>query len=461
MAPTPAPPAPPAPPADPAADPPDPPGLAARRIAADILDGVLRRHRPLDEQLDGKTAHPDLAALPDRDRALVRVLAATVLRRLGTLRHLLAHLLDRGAPADTPRVETALLLGAAQILWLEVPDHAAVDLAVRLCHADRRAARYAGLVNAVLRRAVREGAQYLAGIDTFARATLDTPDWLLARWVKSYGAETARAIALANGREAALDLSVKRDPDYWASVLGGRVLPTGSVRAVVHGPVPQLPGYADGAWWVQDAAAALPAKLLGDVGGRTVADLCAAPGGKTAQLAAAGAEVIAVDRAPARLERLRQNLARLGLTAETVTADVAQWQAGPFDAVLLDAPCSSSGTIRRHPDIPWLKREADIAALATLQRRLIAQAAELTKPGGTLVYCTCSLEPEEGAEIVGSLLAENPSLRRLPISAAEVHGLAELLTPDGDLRTLPCHLDDPDSRMAGMDGFYAARLRRI
>jgi 16S rRNA (cytosine967-C5)-methyltransferase len=441
----------------------DPPGLAARRIAADILDGVLRRHRPLDEQLDGNAAHPDFATLADRDRALVRVLVATVLRRLGTLRHLLGHLLERGLPADAPRVETALLVGAAQIPWLEVPDHAAVDLAVRLCQADRRAARYAGLVNAVLRRVVREGAQYLAGVDS---AALDTPDWLLARWVKSYGTETARAIALANGREPALDLTVKSDPEHWAQTLGGRVLPTGSVRAVVHGPVPQLPGYADGAWWVQDAAAALPAKLLlsklsGGVSGRTVADLCAAPGGKTAQLAAAGANVVAVDRAPARLERLRQNLARLALTAEIVAADVAQWQAGPFDAVLLDAPCSSTGTIRRHPDIPWLKREADIAALATLQWRLIAQAAELTKPGGILVYCTCSLEPEEGVEIVGHLLNGNPRIRRLPISADEVQGHAELLTTDGDLRTLPCHLPDPDSRMAGLDGFYAARLQRI
>ncbi len=242
---------------------------------------------------------------------------------------------------------------------------------------------------------------YLAGIDT---ATLDTPDWLMARWVKSYGADTARAIAVANGHEPALDLTVKTDPEHWAEKLGGRVLPTGSVRAIVHGPVSQLPGYADGAWWVQDAAAALPARLLGDVSGRTVADLCAAPGGKTAQLAAAGARVVAVDRAPARLERLRQNLARLQLTAELVAADVTQWQAGPFDAVLLDAPCSSTGTIRRHPDIPWLKRAADIAALAALQRRLIARAAELTKPGGTLVYCTCSLEPEEGVDVVRDLL---------------------------------------------------------
>src|SRR5499426_4670917 len=436
----------------------DTPGLAARRIAADILDGVLRRRRPLDEQLDDKAAHPDFAALPDRDRALVRALATTVVRRLGTLRHLLGRVLDRGLPADAPRVETALLLGAAQILWLDVADHAAVDLAVRLVRADRRAARYAGLVNAVLRRVAREGAQFLAAVDTVA---LDTPEWLMTRWVKNYGAETARAIAVANGAEPALDLTVRNDPEHWASALGGRVLPTGSVRAIVHGPISQLPGYGEGAWWVQDAAAALPAKLFGDVRGRTVADLCAAPGGKTAQLAAAGGTVIAVDRAPGRLERLRQNLARLRLTAETVAVDVTQWRAGPFDAVLLDAPCSSTGTIRRHPDIPWLKGAADIAALAALQRRLMTQASELTKPGGTLIYCSCSLEPEEGVEIIRDLLDHTPNLRRQPISAGEVHGCSEWLTADGDLRTLPCHLPDPDSRMGGLDGFYAARLQRI
>jgi 16S rRNA (cytosine967-C5)-methyltransferase len=434
----------------------DSPGLAARRIAVDILDGVLRRHRPLDEQLDDRAAHPDFATLAQRDRALVRALATVVLRRLGTLRHLLGQWLK--LPADAPRVETVLLLGAAQILWLEVADHAAVDLAVRLVRADRRAARYAGLVNAVLRRVAREGAQFLAAVNTVA---LDTPQWLMARWVKTYGAQTARAIAVANGTEPALDLTVRNDPEHWASALGGRVLPTGSVRAIVHGPISQLPGYGDGAWWVQDAAAALPAKLFGDLRGRTVADLCAAPGGKTAQLAAADATVIAVDRAGGRLERLQQNLERLHLTVETVAADVTQWRAGPFDAVLLDAPCSSTGTIRRHPDIPWLKRAADIAALAALQRRLVAQASELTKPGGTLIYCTCSLEPEEGVEIIRDLLDHNPSLRRQPISAGEVHGHPEWLTADGDLRTLPCHLPDPDSRMGGLDGFYAARLQRI
>jgi len=434
----------------------DAPGLAARRIAAEILEGVLRRHRPLEHELEEGAAQADFAALPVRDRALVRALVAMVLRRLGTLRHFLSQWVK--LPARAPRLETALLVGAAQILWLDVPDHAAVDLAVRLVQADRRSARYAGMANAVLRRFTREGAQLLANIDS---AALDTPHWLMARWEKNYGAKTARAIAIANAREPALDLTVRNDPAHWASVLGGRVLPTGSVRAIAHGPISQLPGYAEGAWWVQDAAAALPAKLLGDVRGLAVADLCAAPGGKTAQIAAAGARVIAVDHAPERLERLRRNLARLHLTAETIAADAAQWQAGPFDVVLLDVPCSSTGTIRRHPDIPWLKRPADIAALAALQRRLALRAAELTKPGGILVYCSCSLEPEEGIEIVRDLLDQGPRLARRPISAGEVFGHSEWLTEDGDLRTLPCHLPDPDSRMAGLDGFYAARLQRI
>jgi 16S rRNA (cytosine967-C5)-methyltransferase len=439
--------------ADPAID---APGLAARRIAAEILGGVLRRHRPLDHELEARATQPDFAALPLRDRALVRALVATVLRRFGTLRHILSQWVK--LPAGAPRLETALLVGAAQILWLEVADHAAVDLAVRLVQADRRSARYAGMTNAVLRRLAREGAQLLASIDTTA---LDTPQWLMARWEKNYGAKIARAIAIANSHEPALDLTVRNDPEHWASVLGGRVLPTGSVRALVHGPIPQLPGYAEGAWWVQDAAAALPAKLLGDVRGLAVADLCAAPGGKTAQLAAAGARVVAVDHAPERLERLRQNLTRLHLSAETIAADATQWQAGPFDVVLLDAPCSSTGTIRRHPDIPWLKGAADIAALAALQRRLALRAAELTKPGGILLYCSCSLEQEEGMEIVRDLLDQAPHLARRPIAAREVFGRGEWLTDDGDLRTLPCHLPDPDSRMAGLDGFYAARLQRI
>jgi 16S rRNA (cytosine967-C5)-methyltransferase len=441
---------------------PEPPGLPARRFAAEILDGVLRRHRPLDELLD-VAAHPGLAALAERDRALVRHLVATVLRRLGTLRHILGIFLERGLPADAPRAETALLIGVAQILWLEVPDHAAVDLAVRLVHADRRAARYGGLVNAVLRKVAREGAQHLAGVDT---TLLDTPNWLMGRWVANYGTATARAIAVANGHEPALDLTVKSDPAHWAAVLGGRVLPTGTVRAQVHGPVSGLPGYNEGAWWVQDAAAALPARLLGDVRGKTVADLCAAPGGKTAQLAAAGARVVAVDRAQSRIDRVSVNLKRLGLDAQVVTADIltadpAQWPVAQFDAILLDAPCSSTGTIRRHPDIPWSKQPEDIATLAALQRELLGRAVELVKPGGLLVYCTCSLEPEEGIAIITDFIAGDSRFRRRPIAAAELDGIEEFLTPAGDLRTLPCSFADTDSRMGGIDGFFAARLERM
>ena len=434
---------------------PEVPGLAARRIAADILDGVLRRRSPLDEQLSGKTAHPGLPGLADRDRALMRRLVATVLRRLGTLRHLLGGFLDKGFPSDAPRAETILLIGAAQILWLEVPDHAAVDLAVRLAQADRRAARYAGLVNAVLRRVT----QNRAAID-LAESTRDTPAWLLKRWTAHYGAETARAIAIANGHEPALDLTVKGNAESWAERLRGRVLPTGTVRTLAQGAITLLPGFSEGAWWVQDAAAALPAHLLGDVAGLAVADLCAAPGGKTAQLALAGARVTAVDRSPARLARLRENLSRLALEAETAAADVLEWQAGPFDAVLIDAPCSATGTIRRHPDVPWLKSEADMAPLIALQQKLLDRAADLLKPGGRLIYCVCSLEPEEGERQIAALLAREPRLARQAITAADVFGLGEFITADGDLRTLPYQLADPDPHWGGLDGFYAARLLR-
>jgi 16S rRNA (cytosine967-C5)-methyltransferase len=431
------------------------PGLATRRIAADIIDGVLLRRRSLDEQLDGPGAHPALKTLGDRDRALMRRLVATVLRRLGTLRAILARLVNHGLPTDSQRAETALLLGAAQILWMDVPDHAAVDLAVRLAQADRRAAKYVGLVNAVLRRCAREG-QALA--DEVASESPDTPAWLLDRWRARYGDIAAQEMARALTHEPALDLTVKADADDWALRLHGRVLPTGTVRTALQGPVAMMAGFDQGQWWVQDAAAALPARLFGDIAGKRMVDLCAAPGGKTAQLAQAGADVVALDRSPARMQRLRQNLARLDLTARTVVADANDWTEAGFDGVLVDAPCTATGTIRRHPDIAWLKQEKDILAMATLQRRLLAKASTLVKPGGTLVYCTCSLEPEEGEAAVAEALASDASLRRMPVTPAEVGGLAELLTAEGDLRTLPSHLPDSDPRLSGMDGFYVARL---
>jgi 16S rRNA (cytosine967-C5)-methyltransferase len=409
------------------------PGLAARRIAADILDGVLQKHRTLDDQLDGAGAHPGLKTLSDRDRALMRRLVATILRRLGTLGHVLSRLLNRGIPTDAPRAQSALLIGAAQILWMDVPDHAAVDLSVRLVQSDRRAAKYAGLVNAVLRRCAREGE---ALIEEVKAERLDIAPWLLQRWSAHYGETVARDIATAIGHEPSLDITVKSDTAQWATRLHGETLPTGSVRTLLQGSVTMLPGFSEGQWWVQDAAAALPARLFGDVAGKNIADLCAAPGGKTAQLAQAGARVTAVDRSPNRMARLRDNLVRLALEAETIVVDAAEWPGG-------------SG---------WLRQEADIAPLVALQQRLLERATMLLRPGGTLVYCTCSLEPEEGEQAISTFLAAEPSMRRAPVEAGEVAGLAEILTAEGDLRTLPSHLPRDEPRLSGLDGFYAARL---
>jgi 16S rRNA (cytosine967-C5)-methyltransferase len=440
------------------AQPTEVPGLAARRIAADILDGVLHKRRTLDDQLEGAAAHPGLKTLSDRDRALMRRLVATILRRLGTLGHVLSRLLDRGIPTDAPRAQSALLIGAAQILWMDVPDHAAVDLSVRLVQSDRRAAKYAGLINAVLRRCAREGQPL---IEEVRAETLDIPPWLLARWTAHYGETTAREIAIALSHEPSLDLTVKSDAAQWATRLHGEILPTGTVRTLLHGPVTMLPGFNDGQWWVQDAAAALPARLFGDIAGKAIADLCAAPGGKTAQLVQGGARITAIDRSPGRVARLRDNLGRLSLEAVTVVADAAEWQGHhdeQFDGVLVDAPCASTGTIRRHPDVAWLKQESDIGGLTALQKRLLQKAVALLKPGGTLVYCTCSLEPEEGEQAIAWLLAAESGMRRAPVDASEVAGLAEIVSPDGDLRTLPSHLPNPDPRLGGLDGFYAARL---
>jgi 16S rRNA (cytosine967-C5)-methyltransferase len=433
------------------------PGLPARLLASQVLYDVLQRRRPLDQTLDPGTGLANLRELDDRDRALVHMLAAKTLRRLGTLRALLGEFLERGPPKDAPRVEILLLLGAAQILFLDVKDHAAVDLSVELANRDRGTRRYAGLINAVLRRVVREGRERIAGLDR----GIDTPSWLLRRWCDAYGREAALAIADAHKIEPPLDLTMKENAADWAGKLGGYLLPTDSVRLANAGPVAALAGYEEGAWWVQDAAASLPAKLLGDIEGKSIADLCAAPGGKTAQLIAGGAKVVAVDRSVSRLKRLKENLARLQFDCETVEADAAAWSGGPFDAVLLDAPCTATGTIRRNPDLPWQREPADLARLSALQARILDNAVRLVKPEGILVYATCSLEPEEGERQIEALLGRYRNLRRVPIDASETGGVDNFVSVQGDLRTLPCHLPNQESRLSGCDGFYAARLQRL
>jgi 16S rRNA (cytosine967-C5)-methyltransferase len=441
------------------APPPEPlaPGLAARIAAAQILADTLIMGRPLEERFSGENAHARLTGLDPRDRALARSIATVSLRRLGTIRKVLGRFLDKGLPKKSGALEWTLIVAVAQILFLDAPDHAAVDLAVRAARAEPAAAPFAALANGVLRNVARERQEILDSSDALDD---DTPAWLAARWRANYGVSTARAIAAANRDEPTLDLSVKSDAEGWARRLGGIVLPTGSVRLESHIPVPELEGYSEGEWWVQDAAAALPARLLGASSGMRVADLCAAPGGKSAEIAMTGATLTAVDRSAERLKRLALNFERLRLSAEIAVADALSFDAPPFDAVLLDAPCTATGTIRRHPDVAWTKRLGDLAPLAALQAQLLDKAVALTKPGGVLVYCSCSLEPEEGEAHIGALLRRNPDVRRLPIEAHEIGDMTECLSPTGDLRTLPSHLHGPSPRMSGLDGFFAARLRR-
>lgn len=430
-------------------------GLPARRAAADLLDAVLQKHQALDDVL-GRNRTGALFDLPTRDRALARAIVGTSLRRKGQIDRVLETFLEKGLPARAGTLYPILLSGAAQILFMNVPPHAAIDLAVRLAQWDPRAKRYDKLVNAVLRRVSEKGAGIAEALDP---ARVNTPNWLWQRWVRAWGEDRTSAIAETQLIEPPLDVTVKGDADMWAEKLGGRVLPTGSVRLIPRGRIEELPGFDEGAWWVQDAAASIPAQLLHDVAGKRVADLCAAPGGKTAQLVARAAAVTAVDLSKNRLARLEENLSRLGLAAETVTADATQWQPdAPFDAVLLDAPCSSTGTIRRHPDVPYLKSDADIAELAALQTRLLDNAVRLLKPGGTLVYSTCSLEPEEGEAQIAALLARNDSLRIEPMRADEPFGNTAWAQSSGVLRTFPFQLQLDSPEWSGMDGFFAARL---
>jgi 16S rRNA (cytosine967-C5)-methyltransferase len=376
-------------------------------------------------------------------------------RRYGTLLHALAARLDKGLPRDR-RLLALLAVGAAQILFLDVPDHAAVDTAVRIAGSDRSLRPMSGLVNAVLRRVARERDAILADTDPWR----DTPAWLKERWIGAYGPERAAAIAQANRSGASVDLTAKADAALWAERVNGVLLPTGSIRLTDRTPVRDLPGFEEGAWWVQDAAAALPAGLLRPEPGERIADLCAAPGGKTAQLARSGAEVLAVDRSEKRLKRLEANLARLRLQAESRAVDAALLDEAAFDAILLDAPCSATGTLRRHPDVAWTKGDADVAKLAGLQRRLLDKAAELLRPGGRLVYCTCSLEPEEGEQQIAEFLARNPDFVRIPVRPDEIGGLSDAVTADGDLRTLPFQLPASGRAPGGLDGFFAARMSR-
>ncbi|RUX96250.1 methyltransferase domain-containing protein [Mesorhizobium sp. M7D.F.Ca.US.004.03.1.1] len=434
-------------------------GLAARKAAARLLAAVIDARTPLDGLTDHENGHPQYKALDLRDRGLVRAILVTALRYRMTISGLLARRLEKPLPPNATALSHILHVAATQILFLDIPDSAAVDLAVTHAKSDPRTVRFSGLVNGVLRTLARAKETELPAA---LAATDEAPKWFSDRLKATYGTEKARQILEAHRVEAPVDFSVKVDPELWAEKLGGIVLPTGTVRVEnLVGPVTELPGFADGAWWVQDAAASLPARLFGDVRGLRVADLCAAPGGKTAQLILAGAKVTAVDTSKNRLVRLTQNLDRLGLSAEIVQADLLKYEPKElFDAVLLDAPCSSTGTVRRHPDVPWTKTAADVEKLADLQRRLLARAVTLVKPGGRIVFSNCSLDPLEGEDLYRAFLAAAAEIANDPAQQGEIAGIDPFLTPQGTLRTTPADLDLGAPERSGLDGFFAARMRR-
>lgn len=431
--------------ADPRDDSPDI-GVEARLAAGVLLNAALEGRGGLDAALSFR----EVSDLPGPDRAFARAVAMAALRRLGEIDQILDRKLQKAPPLA---VRTILRVALAQMLILETPAFAAVSTAVKLAEREPKTRPYKNLVNAVLRGIDREG----PGLTT---AESNLPEWLAARWRAAYGEATLVGLALAAREEPATDLSVKpeADPAAVAEAVEGEVLPGGTVRTGRRGDLATWPGFEDGVWWVQDAAAATPVRLLAPQPGESIVDFCAAPGGKTLQIAAAGAAVVALDRSAPRLRRLTENLARTGLSAEVVATPAEDWDdARSFDAVLLDAPCTATGTFRRNPEVLRATKPADVAKLADVQHRLLDAAAERVKPGGRLVYCVCSLEREEGETQIIAFLRRNPAFRTAPADPAAVGAPTEALTPEGWLRILPSMW----AEKGGLDGFFVARLDRV
>lgn len=405
-------------------------GVVARATAVAILDGVLGEGRMLSD-FSGEGLAP-----ADRARALR--LAETVLRQLEPADRLLDKHLRKSPPLTVRNTLRLAVVERAE----GAPAHGVVNAAVEITRkGGKRSQHLAGLVNAVLR----------ALPETVSLPVQKLPRWLRQPLVHTYGRDTVTAIEAVQAQEPPLDLTLR--PGFPHPE--GDLLPTGSLRLRSPGQLSTLPGYAEGGWWVQDAAAALPARLLDPQPGERILDLCAAPGGKTLQLAASGAHVTALDISAPRMARLQANLARTGLAATLVTADALHWQPeAPFDAILLDAPCSATGTIRRHPDLPFVKDGSELPSLTALQSTLVDRALGWLKPAGRLVFSTCSLLPEEGEAQLAAALQRHP---RLTIERPDLPGIdPSWWTPENALRLRPDHW----AERGGMDGFFLARLRK-
>ena len=432
-------------------------GLVARKVATHIMTRVVDDARNLDALCDEVHGLSAYRALIAKDRAMIRAILMIALRRRVQIETVLKKTMDRKPPKRARWLIHSLHIAIAQILYMDIPDSAAVNLGVTAIGEDKRTTRFKSLANAVLRRVTNEKEALLQSSDNGKIF----PDWLAKQIRSDYGKAKLDDISKMLLLESQLDVSVKSNPQEWAKKLEGQLLETGTIRISNKTPVSQLEGFGEGEWWVQDAAASIPAKLLGDVSGKSVLDLCAAPGGKTAQIATAGGNVTALDISAPRLNRLQENLDRLKLKANLVEADIMEWQCPePFDAVLLDAPCSSTGTIRRHPDIMWTKNRDDIEALAKLQFQLILKAKDFVRPGGILVFSNCSLLKSEGENLLAQVMKECDDLKLLPLDKQEFPTLGEFINGQGAIRTLPYHLPQENIGDGGMDGFFACRFEK-
>jgi len=410
---------------------------------------------PLDQAFD-QICRQFGEKLSGQDRGFVRHLGTTCLRHLGQLDAMINHCTTRKLTGKQKNIRNILRLGITQLLFMAVPAHAAVNSAVKMTDKQKNTSERhtKGMVNAILRRIDREKEKF----STKFPPTLNLPKWLKENWTVRYGAEEVEKIAVTLLDEPPLDFSLKPDCDgeEWAEKLGGELLTAGSVRVEKAGLVQNLAGYDEGKWWVQDVAASLPVKLLGASSGDHVLELCAAPGGKVAQSAAKGCRVTAVDQSARRLRRLQENMDRLKLTCDVVTSDAAAYKPEQdFPFILLDAPCSSTGTLRRHPDVSRARGPKDIAALAEIQARLLEAAVSIMPVGGILIYCVCSMQAEEGPDQIKALLDRNRTVKRKEISGAECIGFEKSVLDNGDVQTLPHHM------AGGMDGFFICRLKKI
>lgn len=436
----------------------DKPGLSSRQAASKLLSAIIDKKTSMDGLLDLKGGNPAYLDLSDQDRLLVKAILLSTLRNYQIIEKFLDHLLDKPLPTGAVSLRHILRIGAAQILYLDVPDHSAVDLAVEQANIDPRNRRFANLVNAILRRMVREKDKMLPKL---GEKTAMLPDWYAKKLSKSYGFNRARKMMRLMSQPAPVDITVKSDANLWAEKLHGTKLTDWSIRLdKLDGPLQSLEGFEDGDWWVQDVAASLPARLFGDLDGKRVIDLCAAPGGKTAQLILAGAEVTALDRSKSRLNRLNENLERLKLSAHTEMSRMEKYETDNlFDMALLDAPCSSTGTIRRHPDVVWTKDANDISYLAGVQKALLDHAFTLVKPGGLIVFSNCSLEPEEGEDMITQYVADHEDkVKLIPVDPKLCHGFEAAITESGFIRTTPDFSLNENEQLQGADGFFAAIL---